>query len=121
MAKIPQLTHAEIMSLQLLRFNGGEIVATADDLKTFTIVFVKDSVNEGFYNLLRASALMYQTLQRNIEAIEALEHLADVAGAHQLSPTLLNLASGIRLAQTVATEGIEHVADQMNAHMKEGK
>lgn len=115
---MPKLTHNDIMSLQMLKFEGGEVVATADDLRTFTLVFANGSVHPDFYNLLRSSALLYQTIQRNIEAVEALEHLAEVAGANQLLPTLLNLMSGMKLAQTVAVEGIEFVANQMNAHKK---
>jgi len=106
------LEHDQIMNAKLIAFPDGEVVNIDTDSQQGEVVFVKGSVNEEFYNLLRGSAVMYQTLSFQSEQLEALIEAAKAVGADAIVPKLEEMLAPIHFALMIAINGVEAYIQQ---------
>lgn len=102
------LTHDDIMKLKLVKFPDGEIVSVDTDNKTGELVFANGTVHEEYYNLLRASAVLYQTLHFQGVALQQLVEAAEAIGADGIVPTLNQMKGPIEFALLLAEQGVEN-------------
>ncbi len=102
------LTHAEIMRTD---FHKVGVVLFAHDRKTdgACVVAIPQAIEPKFENLLRSSALLYQQLTRQYEALQTLIDACEHQGVTDLVPTFTGLQDAIMLAQRCAVEGPERV------------
>jgi hypothetical protein len=107
------LKHEQIMKAMLLRLEGGEVIDFDQAREQAVVVLTHQSVNTEYYNLLRASAVMYQTIQQQSDAIEAIINLAELVGADGIVAPLLQMQTGLYLAKRIALEGVEGVAKDL--------
>lgn len=107
-----KLTHEQIMALRMIRLEDGEstgaIIATTNT-EELNVVFTVDSVHKSYYNLLRASAFMYQTLNAQKECLQSLVDFLEAQGIDSLVATLLTLQSTLEIAQQTAVSGVEEM------------
>lgn len=101
------LTHDQIMKLKLTRFKNGEIVNVDTERKEGEIVFEQNSVHPEYYNLLRASGVLYGTLHYQGVALQQLIEVCKQVGATDLIPTLEQMKSPIEFALALAEHGVE--------------
>ena len=72
------------------------------------------SVGNGYYNLLRASAFLYQTVELHSQAIQAMIDVCEENGQDHVVPGLLSLLQGLDIGKQIATVGVEEVARRLN-------
>ena len=102
------LKHDQIMKAKFIRFTGGEVVDVDTEEETGQLVFVEGSVAGEYVNLLRASAVMYQTLAYEREQLNALiEAASALPGAEAIIPKFEEMLAPIELTLTLAIEGVE--------------
>lgn len=106
--QVKPLTHAEIMRTDFANSDGVVIAHDRQNGGVF-VALVKQGSNERSFNLLRASALLYQQLTRQYEALQALIDACEHQGALDLVPTFTGLQDAIMLAQRCAVDGVERV------------
>lgn len=109
------LKHEQIMNAMLLQLEGGVVIEYEQSVEQARVVFTQHSVNADYFNLLRASAVLYQTNQKQIEAVEAMVALAEQVGATGIIAPLCEMLTGLRLAKEIALEGVEGIAEGVNA------
>jgi len=108
------LNHEQIMNAMLLQLEGGVVIEYEQSVEQARVVFTQHSVNPDYFNLLRASAVLYQTNQKQIEAVQAMIDLARQVGATGIIPPLEEMLTGLRLAKRIALEGVEGMANDVN-------
>ena len=106
------LTHEQIMKLRLVRFPAGEVVSLATEDKTGELVFAEASVHPQYYNLLRASAVLYKTLHYQGVAMAQLVKAAKAIGADGIIPSFDEMRGRIEFALTLAEQGVEAYVQQ---------
>ncbi len=99
--------HETIMKAKFVRFPEGEVVNVDTESKTGQVVFVEGSVDGCFYNLLRSSAILYQTMAYEKEQLEALIDAAKAIGADAIVPKLEEMLAPVEFALTIAVHGVE--------------
>lgn len=99
----------------------GNVIAAPKNDPSNNAVHVfgpRTTVEPVFYNLLAASATLYQTLSEHYRALgimmEPLEAQTDDPAAMQLHRSLSTMQDGLLLAQQVALEGMEKVAKSLD-------
>lgn len=97
----------------MIRMEDGTIVDMNPDLMGMVIVLTEQSVGKEYYNLLRASAFLYQTIELQFKAIEQTIDLAESVGADGVVPALLQLQQGMHIGKRIALEGYESVAKSL--------
>lgn len=107
------LNHNEIIASKFVRMNDGTVVDMNPALPVFTAVMTESSVGNGYYNLLRASGMMYTTLHLQFEALGRMIDFAEAVGADNIVPELLQMQTGINVGMRVALEGIERVSESL--------
>lgn len=116
------LNHEQIMNAMLLQLEGGVVIEYEQSVEQARVVFTQHSVNPDYFNLLRASAVLYQTNQKQIEAVQAMIDLARQVGATGIIPPLEEMMLGLTLAKRIALEGVEGMAEGVavaNAQLNE--
>ncbi len=108
------LNHDQMMKLKLVRFPDGEVVNLDTENNTGQVVFAEGSVDPDFYNLLRGSAILYQTLSYEKEQLDALIEAAKAVNADAIVPKLEEMLAPVEFALTIAVQGVE-------AYIKEPK
>lgn len=109
------LKHEQIMNAMLLQLEGGVVIEYEQSVEQARVVFTQHSVNPDYFNLLRASAVLYQTNQKQIEAVQAMIDLAQQVGATGIITPLEEMMLGLTLAKKIAIEGVEGIAEGVNA------
>lgn len=102
------LTHDQIMQTNFV-MQDGNVFATNPDNKSLTLIFTKESVHPEFFNILRASLLLYQTSQHCATMIDGLIGLAEAAGADQIVQPMLNANATTEVVRRAAIVGIEAI------------
>lgn len=103
------LTHDEIMKAKLVRFVDGEVVNVDTETNTGQMVFAEGSVDPEFYNLLRSSAVLYQTLSYEREQLKALIDVMQSLGedGQAIIEKFEEMLGPIEFALSIAVTGIE--------------
>jgi len=109
------LKHEQIMNAMLLQLEGGIVIEYEQSVEQARVVFTQHSVQPDYFNLLRASAVLYQTNQKQIEAVESMVALAEQVGATGIIAPLCEMLTGLRLAKQIALEGVEGIAESVTA------
>ena len=114
------MEHAQIESYWLVKDETGSVLAiNTRDFESPKLVFTEQSVAPEWFNVLRASAVMYQQLSHQFQALQSLIDLGELVGVNeQLLSHFNNMQNGILLAQRVAIEGVEKVAVAIDAQNK---
>lgn len=81
---------------------------------TFKVVFNKADVRGEWFNLLRASGLMYQQLEMQAQHLAGLIQICDKCDAKVISEELKSMLDAIRLTQRCSTEGVETCSQKFN-------
>ena len=116
------ITHNEVMACWLVRDENGNVLqVNTEQFAAPKLVLTEQSVSPEWFNVLRASAAMYQQLTHQFQALQSLIDLCELAGVNQeLLSHFTNMQNGILLAQRVAIEGVENVAVAIDAQKKVG-
>lgn len=109
------LKHEQIMNAMLLQLEGGVVIEYEQSVEQARVVFTQHSIDGDYFNLLRASAVLYQTNQKQIEAVRAMIDLAQQVGATGIIAPLEEMMLGLTLAKKIALEGVEGIAEGVNA------
>lgn len=109
------LKHEQIMNAMLLQLEGGVVIEYEKSVEQARVVFTQHSVNPDYFNLLRASAVLYQTNQKQIEAVKAMIDLAQQVGATGIIAPLQEMMLGLTLTKRIALEGVEGIAEDVTA------
>ena len=114
------LTHNDIMNCWLVRDENGNVLQiNTEQFAAPKLVLTEQSVSPEWFNVLRASAAMYQQLSHQFQALQALIELGETAGVNEeLLSHFTNMQNGILLAQLVAIEGVEKVSAYIDAQNK---
>ena len=114
------LTHNDIMNCWLVRDENGNVLQiNTEQFAAPKLVLTEQSVAPEWFNVLRASAVMYQQLTLQYKALQALIELGETAGVNEeLLSHFTNMQNGILLAQLVAIEGVEKVSASIDAQNK---
>ncbi len=114
------MEHAQIESYWLVKDETGNVLAiNTQDFEAPKLVLTEGSVAPEWFNVLRASAVMYQQLTLQYKGLEALIELGETAGVNEeLLSHFTNMQNGILLAQLVAIEGVEKVSASIDAQNK---
>ena len=114
------MEHAQIESYWLVKDETGNVLAiNTQDFEAPKIVFTEGSVAPEWFNVLRASAVMYQQLTLQYKTLQALIDLGEIVGVNEeLLSHFTNMQNGILLAQLVAIEGVEKVSASIDAQNK---
>lgn len=105
------LTHDQILAVKLIRAPNGAVVDMNPALPVPRLVFTDQSVAPEYYNLLRASQMMYRTIHMQQEALESLVEALEQNGIDFMTPGFVDLQVAMNIAKLTATEGIEKVAE----------
>lgn len=105
------LTKDEISRTILCALPTGEIVGSQDNFATFHVVFTPNTVRAEYVHLLAASSMLYN-VAGDIEG--GLDALVEVLEKHPeldaISAPVIQWGASLRLARTVAVEGLAAVA-----------
>lgn len=114
------MEHAQIESYWLVKDETGNVLAiNTQDFEAPKLVLTEGSVAPEWFNVLRASAVMYQQLTLQYKALQAFIELGETAGVNEeLLSHFTNMQNGILLAQLVAIEGVEKVSASIDAQNK---
>jgi hypothetical protein len=114
------VNHEEISSYWLVKDENNNVIAlNTKEFEEPKLVFTPDSVAPDWFNLLRASAVLYQQLTLQYNAIQALIELSESSGVGEmLLSNFQSMQTGILLAQQVAIKGVEDVAASIEAENK---
>ena len=107
------IDHDEIMKLKISQFKNGDVTASSDNFATFKLVWPAKAVRPDYVNLLRASAKMYQQLQLNVQAFEAVERLAEASKQDQLAHSAMTFAAATKMTMLCAIDQ-DYISDQIN-------
>ena len=102
------MQHAELMRTTFVTVDG-QVFATADDGKSHTLVFTRESVNPAFFDVLRSSLILYQALFNTQTVVGQMAEIAESVDVDKLAIPLMNVAAAIDVARRVSVEGIESV------------
>ena len=108
------LTHQQIIDAKLIRNEDGSIVDMNPALPCPIVVMTPTSVGNGYYNLLRASSFLYQTVELHSQAIQTMIDQYEAAGLDSVVPGLLSLLQGLDIGKQIARDGVEVVAKRLN-------
>lgn len=108
------LTHQQIIDAKLIRNDDGTIVDMNPALSQPVAVMTLTSVGNGYYNLLRSSAFLYQTVELHSKAIQTMIDQYEAAGMDSVVPALLSLLQGLDIGKQIACDGVEVVAKRLN-------
>jgi len=108
------LNHDQTMNVMLLQLEGGVVIEYEQLVEQARVVFTQQSVNPDYFNLFRASAVLYQTNQAQIEAVRAMIDLAIQVGAIGIVHPLEEMMLGLTLAKKIALEGVEGIAESVS-------
>ncbi len=108
------LTHEQIIAAKLVRLPCGAVVDMNPTLPEQVVVMTKQSVGEEYYNVLRASTFLYQTVELHSRAIQVMIDACEAEGYDNLVPGLLSLLQGLDIGKRVALDGVEVVAKRLN-------
>lgn len=116
------LTHNDVMNCWLVRDEMGNVLqVNTEQFAPPKLVLTEQSVSPEWFNVLRASAAMYQQLSHQFQALQALIDLGEIVGVNEeLLSHFTNMQNGILLAQRVAIEGVEKVSASIDAQKKVG-
>lgn len=116
------MEHTQIENYWLVKDETGNVLAiNTQDFEAPKLVFTEQSVAPEWFNVLRASAVMYQQLSHQFQALQSLIDLGEIVGVNEeLLSHFNNMQNGILLAQRVAIEGVEKVAVAIDAQKKVG-
>lgn len=116
------LTHNDVMNCWLVRDENGNVLqVNTEQFAAPKLVLTEQSVSPEWFNVLRASAAMYQQLSHQFQALQALIDLGEIVGVNEeLLSHFTNMQNGILLAQRVAIEGVEKVSASIDAQKKVG-
>lgn len=105
------MNHFDIERNWLIKGKDGDVLAMDIEKGDAKIVFMKESVAPEWYNILRASALMYHELSNICEGLQELIDISEAAnGADDTTiKNYIQLQNSILLTQQVAREGVENV------------
>ena len=114
------MEHAQIESYWLVKDETGNVLAiNTQDFEAPKLVLTEQSVAPEWFNVLRASAVMYQQLTLQYKALQALIELGETAGVNEeLLSYFTNMQNGILLAQLVAIKGVEKVGGMLDKQPK---
>ncbi len=114
------MEHAQIESYWLVKDETGNVLAiNTQDFEAPKLVLTEQSVSPEWFNVLCASAVMYQQLTSQYKALQALIELGETAGVNEeLLLHFTNMQNGILLAQLVAIKGVEKVSASIDAQNK---
>ena len=114
------MNHQDLAKYWLIRDDEGNVLSVnTEEAEPVKIVFTEGSVAPEWFNVLRASAVMYQQLTLQYKALQALIELGETAGVNEeLLSHFTNMQNGILLAQLVAIEGVEKVSASIDAQNK---
>lgn len=116
------LTHNDVMNCWLVRDEMGNVLqVNTEQFAAPKLVLTEQSVSPEWFNVLRASAAMYQQLSHQFQALQALIDLGEIVGVNEeLLKQFNQMQNGVLLAQQVAREGTEKVAVAIDAQKKVG-
>ena len=116
------MNHQDLAKYWLIRDDEGNVLSVnTEEAEPAKIVFTEGSVAPEWFNVLRASAVMYQQLSHQFQALQSLIDLGEIVGVNEeLLSHFNNMQNGILLAQRVAIEGVENVAVAIDAQKKVG-
>ena len=116
------VTHKDVMECWLVRDEMGNVLqVNTEQFAAPKLVLTEGSVSPEWFNVLRASAVMYQQLSHQFQALQSLIDLGEIVGVNEeLLSHFNNMQNGILLAQRVAIEGVENVAVAIDAQKKVG-
>lgn len=106
------MNHFDIERNCLIKGKDGNVLAMdIEKAELPKIVFTKESVAPEWYNILRASAIMYHELSNICEWLQELIDISEAAnGADDTTiKNYIQLQNSILLTQQVAREGAENV------------
>lgn len=109
------LNHEQIMKAMLLQLEDGVVIEYDQEAGQARVVFTQQSVNADYYNLLRASAVLYQCVEQQSRAVSLMLSLAAAVNAEGIVEPLQQMQTGLMLAKRIALEGVEGVAKQTDA------
>lgn len=114
------MEHSQIESYWLVKDETGNVLAiNTQDFEAPKLVLTEQSVAPEWFNVLRASAVMYQQLTLQYKALQALIDLGEIVGVNdELLKQFNQMQNGVLLAQQVAREGTEKVAVAIDAQNK---
>lgn len=114
------VTHKEIMECWLVRDENGNVLqVNTEQFAAPKLVLTEQSVSPEWFNVLRASAVMYQQLSHQFQALQSLIDLGEIVGVNEeLLSHFNNMQNGILLAQRVAIEGVEKISASIDAQNK---
>ena len=114
------MNHQDLAKYWLIRDDEGNVLSVnTEEAEAAKIVFTEGSVAPEWFNVLRASAVMYQQLTLQYKALQALIELGETAGVNEeLLSHFTNMQNGILIAQLVAIEGVEKVSASIDAQNK---
>ena len=114
------MNHQDLAKYWLIRDDEGNVLAiNTQNFESPKLVLTEQSVAPEWFNVLRASAVMYQQLTLQYKALQALIELGETAGVNEeLLSHFTKMQNGILLAQLVAIEGVEKVSASIDAQNK---
>lgn len=114
------MNHQDLAKYWLIRDDEGNVLSVnTEEAEPAKIVFTEGSVAPEWFNVMLASAVMYQQLTLQYKALQALIELGETAGVNEgLLSHFTNMQNGILLAQLVAIEGVEKVSASIDAQNK---
>lgn len=109
------LNHKQILEAKFIRNEQtGAIVDMNPAMSSPVVVMTPTSVGNGYYNLLRSAAFLYQTVELHSKAIQTMIDVYEAAGQDSVVPGLLTLLQGLDIGKQIALNGVEDVAKRLN-------
>lgn len=115
------MQHDEIERYWLVKDEAGNVLAiNTQDFEAPKLVLTEQSVAPEWFNVLRASAVMYQQLTLQYKALQDLIDLSETATGpnNPIIRNFIELQNAILLTQQVAREGVENVAVMLDKQPK---
>lgn len=107
------LTHEQLMKAKLYITPEGDVFNIDENGEELQLVFTNKSIHPEFVNLLRSSAIMYQTTENLLTAFDALlENLRkDFPEENLAIQGFVAMRNTLQLTKNCVLFGIENVAD----------
>ncbi len=115
------MQHNEIERYWLVKDEDGNVLAiNTQDFEAPKLVLTEQSVAPEWFNVLRASAVMYNQLSAQYNALQDLIDVSEtVTGPNNpIIRTFIELQNAILLTQQVAREGVEKVGGMLDKQPK---
>jgi hypothetical protein len=103
------LTHEQLMKACLFVSEEGHVFEVDTQTEELTLVFTTTSVNPEYLNLFRASAVMYQTIHHQLEAVEFMLAASIQNHIDALVMPFEAMKKSLTLTKAAVLEGIENV------------